>query len=109
MAATGSSEWIIRAIVALGEVIVAIGNSVVIPLDDDGGFPAQAVVALVIVGFFGNTLGKDEPADCLLDRSTDGDHTVVAQDARLDVAERRCNPLAPSQDSTSTSSSSNNA
>lgn len=69
MAATGSSEWIIRAIVALGEVIVAIRSSVVIPLDDDGGFPAQAVVALVVAGVVAGLLG-DEPADCLLDRST---------------------------------------
>ncbi len=63
----GSSEWIIRAghiaerhalilIVALGEVIVAIGNSVVIPLDEDGGFPAQAVVALVAAGVFAGLL-----------------------------------------------------
>ena len=63
----GGSEWIIRSghfaerhalilIVALGEVIVAIGNSVVIPLDDDGGFPAQAVVALVAAGVFAGLL-----------------------------------------------------
>ncbi|HYN34588.1 MAG TPA: low temperature requirement protein A, partial [Ilumatobacteraceae bacterium] len=63
----GGSEWIIRAghfaerhaliiIVALGEVIVAIGNSVVIPLDEPGGFPAQAVVALVAAGVFAGLL-----------------------------------------------------
>jgi low temperature requirement protein LtrA len=63
----GGNEWIIRAghfaerhaliiIVALGEVIVAIGNSVVIPLDEDGGFPAQAVVALVAAGVFAGLL-----------------------------------------------------
>ena len=63
----GGSEWIIRSghfaerhaliiIVALGEVIVAIGNSVVVPLDDEGGFPAQAVVALVAAGVFAGLL-----------------------------------------------------
>lgn len=63
----GSGAWILRSghfaerhaliiIVALGEVIVAIGNSVVIPLDDEGGFPAQAVVALVAAGVFAGLL-----------------------------------------------------
>ena len=35
---------------------MAIGNSVVIPLDDDGGFHAQAVVALVVAGVFAGLL-----------------------------------------------------
>ncbi len=63
----GGSEWIIRAghfaerhalilIVALGEVIVAIGNSVVIPLDEDGGLPAESVVALVAAGVLAGLL-----------------------------------------------------
>ncbi len=54
----GGNEWIIRAghfaerhalilIVALGEVIVAIGNSVVVPLDKEGGLPTPSIVALV--------------------------------------------------------------
>jgi low temperature requirement protein LtrA len=62
----GGSEWIVRAghfaerhalivIVALGEVIVALGNSVVIPLND-GGFPAASVVALVAAGVFAGQL-----------------------------------------------------
>jgi low temperature requirement protein LtrA len=63
----GGSEWIIRAghfaerhaliiIVALGEVIVALGNSVAIPLQDNGGFPARSVLALVAAGVFAGML-----------------------------------------------------
>jgi low temperature requirement protein LtrA len=63
----GGSQWIMRAghfaerhglivIVALGEVIVALGNSVVIPLNNDGGFPAASVVALVAAGVFAGSL-----------------------------------------------------
>ncbi len=63
----GGSEWIIRAghfaerhaliiIVALGEVIVALGNSVAIPLQDNGGFPAGSVLALVAAGVFAGLL-----------------------------------------------------
>jgi low temperature requirement protein LtrA len=63
----GGSEWIIRAghfaerhaliiIVALGEVIVALGNSVVIPLQENGGFPASSVVALAAAGVFAGLL-----------------------------------------------------
>jgi low temperature requirement protein LtrA len=57
----GSGQWIIRAghfaerhgliiIVALGEVIVAIGQAVVIPLQNSGGFSAESVIALVAAG-----------------------------------------------------------
>ena len=63
----GGSEWIIRAghfaerhaliiIVALGEVIVAIGNSVAIPLKDTGGLPGASVLALVAAGVFAGLL-----------------------------------------------------
>ena len=63
----GGSEWILRAghfaerhaliiIVALGEVIVALGNSVAIPLRENGGFPASSVVALVAAGVFAGLL-----------------------------------------------------
>jgi low temperature requirement protein LtrA len=62
----GSGEWIVRAghfaerhglivIVALGEVIVALGNAVVIPLQE-GGFPSASVVALVAAGTFAGLL-----------------------------------------------------
>lgn len=62
----GSGEWIIRAghfaerhgliiIVALGEVIVALGNSVAKPLQD-GGVPAESVVALAAAGAFAGLL-----------------------------------------------------
>jgi low temperature requirement protein LtrA len=63
----GGGNWIIRAghfaerhgliiIVALGEVIVALGNAVVIPLESDGGFAAESVVALVAAGVFAGLL-----------------------------------------------------
>jgi low temperature requirement protein LtrA len=63
----GGRDWIIRPfhfaerhaliiIVALGEVIVAIGNSVVNPLGHDGDFPAQTVVELVAAGAFAGLL-----------------------------------------------------
>lgn len=63
----GGSTWILRAghfaerhgliiIVALGEVIVALGNAVAIPLDSNGGFPADSVVALVAAGLFAGVL-----------------------------------------------------
>jgi low temperature requirement protein LtrA len=63
----GGGQWIIRAghfaerhgliiIVALGEVIVALGNAVAIPLEADGGFPATSVVALVAAGAFAGLL-----------------------------------------------------
>ena len=63
----GSGEWIVRAghlaerhgliiIVALGEVIVALGNAVAIPLDDEGGIVAGSVVALVAAGIFAGLL-----------------------------------------------------
>ena len=62
----GSGEWIIRAghfaerhgliiIVALGEVIVALGNSVAKPLQG-GGVPAESVVALAAAGAFAGLL-----------------------------------------------------
>ncbi len=62
----GSGEWIIRAghfaerhgliiIVALGEVIVALGNSVAAPLQD-GGVPAESVIALAAAGAFAGLL-----------------------------------------------------
>jgi low temperature requirement protein LtrA len=63
----GGSTWIIRAghfaerhaliiIVALGEVIVALGNSVAIPLRNEGGFPANSVIALVAAGLLAGVL-----------------------------------------------------
>jgi low temperature requirement protein LtrA len=62
----GGSEWIIRAghfaerhgliiIIALGEVIVALGNAVVEPLED-GGVPAESVIALVAAATFAGLL-----------------------------------------------------
>ena len=41
---------------ALGEVIVALGNSVAIPLQENGGFPASSVLALVAAGVFAGLL-----------------------------------------------------
>ncbi len=63
----GGGEWIIRAghfaerhgliiIVALGEVIVALGNSLVAPLEGEGGFSAGSVTALVAAGVFAGLL-----------------------------------------------------
>lgn len=57
----GKGEWVLRSghfaerhgliiIVALGEVIVALGNAVATPLNDDAGFETSAVVALVATG-----------------------------------------------------------
>lgn len=56
----GGSEWILRA----GHfaerhaliIIVALGNSVAIPLRENGGFPAGSVVALVAAGVFAGLL-----------------------------------------------------
>ena len=42
----------------------------------------------------GDAFGHHEPADRFLDRTTDGEQAVVAQDAELVVAERRRNALA---------------
>lgn len=64
---TGGRDWIIRPfhfaerhsliiIVALGEVIVAIGYSVVPPLDGAGEFPALTVIELVAAGAFAGLL-----------------------------------------------------
>ncbi len=63
----GGGDWIIRAghfaerhgliiIVALGEVIVALGNAVVIPLENDGGLAADAVIALIASGVLAGLL-----------------------------------------------------
>ncbi len=57
----GSGDWVMRPghfaerhgliiIVALGEVIVALGNAVVEPLNDGEGFSATAVIALAATG-----------------------------------------------------------
>ncbi len=57
----GEGNWVIRPghfaerhgliiIIALGEVIVALGNAVVAPLSDGEGFEARAVVALLFSG-----------------------------------------------------------
>lgn len=65
--AAAQGEWILRSghfaerhgliiIVALGEVIVALGNSVVAPLSDGGGLPSASVVALVAAGVFAGLL-----------------------------------------------------
>lgn len=62
----GSGDWIIRSghfaerhgliiIVALGEVIVALGNAVVIPLTDHG-LVGEGVIALVAAGVFAGLL-----------------------------------------------------
>ncbi len=63
----GRGNWILRAghfaerhglivIVALGEVIVALGNAVAIPLRNDGGFPANSVIALLAAGVLAGVL-----------------------------------------------------
>jgi low temperature requirement protein LtrA len=63
----GGGQWIIRAghfaerhgliiIIALGEVIVALGNAVVVPLESDEGIAAESVVALVAAGIFAGLL-----------------------------------------------------
>ena len=57
----GNGSWIVRSghfaerhgliiIVALGEVIVALGNAVIEPLSEGGGFERDAVIALVGTG-----------------------------------------------------------
>ena len=57
----GSGDWVMRPghfaerhgliiIVALGEVVVALGNAVVEPLNEGGGFSATAVIALAATG-----------------------------------------------------------
>ena len=67
MADAGRGEWIIRTghfaerhglilIIALGEVIVAIGAPVVETLEDGGGLPAATVVALAGAGAFAGIL-----------------------------------------------------
>ncbi len=63
----GSSEWVVRPghfaerhglilIVALGEVIVALGIPVVDALDESGSLPARTIVALVAAGTFAGLL-----------------------------------------------------
>lgn len=64
----GSGEWIVRSghfaerhgliiIIALGEVIVALGNAVVVQVRDEGaGLPATSVAALVASGVFAGLL-----------------------------------------------------
>lgn len=63
MILAGQGEWVVRAghmaerhglivIIALGEVIVAIGLPVVDSLTDDEGLPARTVLALVVSGLF---------------------------------------------------------
>lgn len=57
---SGSGQWIVRA----GHfaerhgliIIVALGQAVVVPLENDGGFPAESVVALVAAGAFAGLL-----------------------------------------------------
>jgi low temperature requirement protein LtrA len=67
MADAGRGEWIIRTghfaerhglilIIALGEIIVAIGAPVVETLEEGGGLPASTVVALVGAGVFAGAL-----------------------------------------------------
>jgi low temperature requirement protein LtrA len=67
MADAGRGEWIIRTghfaerhglilIIALGEVIVAIGAPVVASLEEGAGLPSATVVALVGAGVFAGTL-----------------------------------------------------
>lgn len=67
MAAAGKGRWVIRAghmaerhalivIVALGEVIVAIGLPVVAALEEADGLPASTLVALIASGAFGGLL-----------------------------------------------------
>ena len=67
MVAAGSGEWIIRSghfaerhalivIVALGEVIVALGLPVVSSLEDAGGLPGSTVAVLVAAGVFAGLL-----------------------------------------------------
>ena len=63
----GSDTWIVRpghfaerhgliVIIALGEVIVALGNSVVAELDEQGSVPASTVVSLVAAGVLAGLL-----------------------------------------------------
>jgi low temperature requirement protein LtrA len=63
----GSDAWIVRpghfaerhgliVIIALGEVIVALGNSVVVELNDSGSVPASTVVSLVAAGVLAGLL-----------------------------------------------------
>ena len=67
MVAAGSGEWIVRGghfaerhalivIVALGEVIVALGLPVVSSLEDAGGLPGTTVAVLVAAGVFAGLL-----------------------------------------------------
>jgi len=63
----GTGEWIVRTghfaerhgliiIIALGEVIVALGNSVVIPLANDEGVPGATVATLIGAGILAGLL-----------------------------------------------------
>ncbi len=63
----GSDAWIVRTghfaerhglivIIALGEIIVALGNSVVVELDNRGSIPASTVVSLVAAGVLAGLL-----------------------------------------------------
>ena len=83
MVAAGRGEWIIRTglfaerhalivIVALGEVIVALGVPVVNALEEVGGVPGSTVVALVASGVFAGLLWWgyfDRPAPALEHRA----------------------------------------
>lgn len=83
MIAAGRGDWIIRTghfaerhalivIVALGEVIVALGVPVVNALEEVGGIPGSTVVALVASGIFAGLLWWayfDRPAPALEHRA----------------------------------------
>ena len=67
MVAAGGGEWIVRpghfaerhgliVIIALGEVVVAIGIPVVLALEDGEGLPGRTVAALVAAGAFAGLL-----------------------------------------------------
>jgi low temperature requirement protein LtrA len=63
----GSDEWIVRTghfaerhgliiIIALGEVIVALGNGVIAPLTSDGGVDGATVLTLIVAGALASLL-----------------------------------------------------
>jgi low temperature requirement protein LtrA len=63
----GSDEWIVRTghfaerhgliiIIALGEVIVALGNGVIAPLTENGGVDGATVLTLVVAGVLASLL-----------------------------------------------------
>ncbi|MGI9621759.1 MAG: low temperature requirement protein A [Acidimicrobiales bacterium] len=92
----GGGEWLVRPghfaerhglilIVALGEIIVAVGSPVVANLEEGGGFPATTLWALVAGGTFAALLWWgyfDRPGPALEHRHKDVEHRDRGRFAR---------------------------